>query len=257
MPYFEAVADGRFRPTGHTTGAWNTDEQHIAPALGLLVHLVETDRDRRRDDGLRVGRLAFEILGTIPMDVVDTEVRVVRPGRTIELVEATLSNGGRVAVVLRAWLVQSTDTGAIATPPGDRVPPPETLAAWDATSVWAGGLLASVEVRRAAPAPGRAVAWIRTPVPLLDAGEPSGLACAAGLFDLANAIALPVDPRQVAFPNVDLTAHVFREPRAGWIGFDTSASIGTDGRGVNTSTVHDLDGPFGIVTQSLTVRPIS
>ena len=79
---------------------------------------------------------------------------------------------------------------------------------------------------------------------------------AVGLFDLANAIALPVQPDEAAFPNVELTAHVFREPGQGWIGFDTTATLGIDGRGVNTSTVHDLDGPFGVVTQSLTVRPL-
>ena len=82
----------------------------------------------------------------------------------------------------------------------------------------------------------------------------STLARAVGLLDLANAIALPVDPQEIAFPNVDLTAHLFREPGDGWIGFDTSASLGSDGRGVNTSTVHDLEGPFGVVTQSLTLR---
>ncbi len=69
-------------------------------------------------------------------------------------------------------------------------------------------------------------------------------------------IALPVQPDEAAFPNVELTAHVFREPGQGWIGFDTTATLGIDGRGVNTSTVHDLDGPFGVVTQSLTVRPL-
>ena len=253
--YFERVAADRFRPTAQTSGAWNAGEQHVAPALGLLVHLVETDRDGRRADGLRVGRLSFDILGTIPMDVVDTAVRVLRPGRTIELVEATLSFGGRVAVALRAWLMQSTDTGAIAVTNGGTIPPPGALPAWDPSTVWAGGLLASVEVRRAAAAAGRAAAWIRTDVALLDADEPSDLASAAGLFDLANAVALPVSPHEVAFPNVDLTAHLFREPRRGWIGFDTSASLGVDGRGVNVSTVHDLDGPFGVVTQSLTVRP--
>ena len=254
--YFERVAADRFRPTAQTSGAWNAGEQHVAPALGLLVHLVETDRDGRRADGLARRPAVVRH----PRHDPDgrrrhRRARVLRPGRTIELVEATLSFGGRVAVALRAWLMQSTDTGAIAVTNGGTIPPPGALPAWDPSTVWAGGLLASVEVRRAAAVAGRAAAWIRTDVALLDADEPSDLASAAGLFDLANAVALPVSPHEVAFPNVDLTAHLFREPRRGWIGFDTSASLGVDGRGVNVSTVHDLDGPFGVVTQSLTVRP--
>src|SRR3954462_4703661 len=110
MASFERTGASAFRATEHVGGAWRTDGQHIAPALGLLVHAVELDRDARRDDGLVVGRLSFDILGTVPVDVVDTGVTVVRAGRTIELVEATLSHGGRTAVVLRAWLLQPRDT---------------------------------------------------------------------------------------------------------------------------------------------------
>ena len=79
---------------------------HVAPALGLLAHVVELDRDTRRGDGLLLGRMSYDLLGTIPVDVVETSVRVVRPGRTIELVEAVLRHEGRDGVVLRAWLLR-------------------------------------------------------------------------------------------------------------------------------------------------------
>ena len=82
MTYFERVGTSTFRATGHVSGAWDPDEQHVAPALGLLVHVVERDRDARRDDGLVVARLSFDSLGTIPVEVVDTAVRVVRPDMT-------------------------------------------------------------------------------------------------------------------------------------------------------------------------------
>ncbi len=35
-----------------------------------------------------------------------------------------------------------------------------------------------------------------------------------------------VDPRTVAFPNVDLTAHLFVAPRGEWLGFDTTVCFG-------------------------------
>jgi hypothetical protein len=95
---------------------------------------------------------------------------------------------------------------------------------------------------------------VRTDVPLLD--EPtSPLATAAGLFDIANGMTVRVPPTEVAFPNVDLTAHLFRTPRPGWLGFDTTVSFGPDGRGLTISTIHDDDGPVGSVAQTLTVRP--
>ena len=77
---------------------------------------VELDRDARRDDGLVLTRLTFDILGTIPVDVVETVVRVVRPGRTIELVEAAVTHNGRAAVVLRASPC-SPSTPPTCTPP--------------------------------------------------------------------------------------------------------------------------------------------
>ncbi len=257
MTYFDRVGEAAFRATGHVGGAWDPDEQHVAPALGLLVHVVELDRDARRDDGLVLTRLAFDILGTIPVDVVETTVRVVRPGRTIELVEAALTHDGRAAVVLRAWLMQPRDTTHLHAAALPRINPPADMPAWDPSTVWPGGFVASADVRREQAEPGRAAFWARTAVPLVE-GEPvSPLAGAAGLFDMANGMTVRVDPQVVAFPNVDLTAHLFAAPRGEWIGFDTTVCFGPAGVGVTNSVVHDIHGPIGTMSQILTLRPIS
>jgi hypothetical protein len=255
MAYFERVGATAFRATGHVGGAWRTDEQHIAPALGLLAHTVELDRDARRDDGLVVGRLSYDILGTIPIDVVETSVRVVRPGRTVELVEATLGHDGRNAVLLRAWLMRPGDTTGVHATPLPRITPPEDMPAWDPSSVWPGGFVASAQVRREQVEPGRAAFWVRTPLPLVQGEEVSRLAGAAGLFDIANGMTVRVDPKDVAFPNVDLTAHLFAQPRGDWLGFDTTVSFGPGGLGLTSSVIHDTGGPIGTVAQILTVRP--
>ena len=255
MAYFERVGRSAFRATEHVGGAWNTDEQHVAPALGLLVHAVELDRDARRDDGLVVARLSFDILGTIPIDVVDAAVRVVRPGRTIELVEATLTHGGRVAVVLRAWLMQPRDTAHLHAAAFPRITPPADTPPWDASTVWPGGFVASAEVRREQIGPGRTSSWARTPLALVE-GEPvSRLAGAAGLFDIANGMTVLVDPRDVAYPNLDLTAHLFTAPRSDWVGFDTTVCFGPAGVGLTSSVLHDVHGPIGTLAQILTLRP--
>ncbi len=114
VAYFHRLDEHTFRASEHTGGAWREDEQHISPALGLLAHVVERDRDARRDDGLVLSRLCYDILGTVPVAEVTTEVRVVRPGRTIELVEASLSHAGRPVALLRAWLMAERDTAAFA-----------------------------------------------------------------------------------------------------------------------------------------------
>jgi Acyl-CoA thioesterase C-terminal domain/Acyl-CoA thioesterase N-terminal domain len=255
MAYFHRTGGSTFRATEHVGGAWALDEQHVAPALGLLAHVVEADRDARRDDGLVVARLSYDILGTMPVDEVETAVRVLRPGRTIELVEATLTHAGRPAVVLRAWLMRPGDTAALSGSDLPRMPGPPELAAWDPSSVWSGGFIATVEIRRELEAPGRGRFWVRTSVPLLDDEPVSGLARAAGLLDLTNGMTVRADPRDVAFPNIDLTAHLFEAPRGEWLGFDTTVSFGAGGLGLTSSTVHDAGGPVGTVAQVLTVRP--
>ncbi|HET6968960.1 MAG TPA: thioesterase family protein [Ornithinibacter sp.] len=255
MAYFHRTGPSTFRATDHVGGAWALDEQHVAPALGLLAHLVETDRDRRRDDGLVVARLCYDILGTLPLDEVTLDVRVLRPGRTIELVEATLAHGGRAAVVLRAWLMRPGDTGGLRGTALSPIAPPDDLPAWDPSTVWPGGFVATTEIRRGQQAPGRAVFWVRSAVPLVSDEPVSPLARAAGLFDLTNGMTVRVDPDEVAFPNIDLTAHLFTQPRGEWLGFDTTVSFGADGIGVTSSTIHDVHGPIGTMAQVLTIRP--
>lgn len=257
MAYFERLGAHRFRATEHTGGAWDMETQHIAPALGLLAHAVERDRDERRGAGLVLTRLSYDILGTVPIAEVDIEVAVVRAGRTIELVEAMLSHGRRSVVRLRAWLMEERDTSAIQGTGLERIPGPDELEPWDPTTVWPGGFIATADVRRRQLEPGRASVWVRTTQPLLDSEEVSRRAAVAGLLDIANGMTVRAAPADVAFPNVDLTAHLFTQPAAGWLGLATAVSFGADGLGLTTSVVHDERGPIGTSSQCLTVRPIS
>lgn len=256
MPYFRRLSADSYRATEHAGGAWNLAEQHIAPSFGLLAHAIETDRDERGNGHLGITRLSCDILGTVPVDaVVDIDVAVIRPGRTIELVEATLAHDGRAVVLARAWLMKQYDTAALRGSDFQPIPAPEDMPAWNPSEIWPGGFIASADCWRTSVAPGRSASWVRTSVPLLD-GEPvTATASALRLLDIANGLAVRVDPREVAFPNLDLTAHFFAEPVGEWVGFDTTVSIGTTGIGLTHSIIHDRTGPIGAVSQILTVRP--
>lgn len=253
--YFTRINDSDFRATEHVGGAWATHEQHIAPALGLLAHAIEVDRDSRRDDALQLARLSYDILGTFPIDVVSVEVTVARAGRSVELVEARLSHAGRTALVARAWLMKGYETAAFAGSAFARIPSPEAAESWDPTDIWPGGFVESVEVRRSQREPGRAVVWVRTDVALID-GEPvSVTARNVGLLDLANGMTPRVSAEEFLFPNVDLTVHFFQQAHGEWLGFDTTVALGSTGLGLTESTIHDVNGPVGTMSQCLTVRP--
>ncbi|MFC5433903.1 thioesterase family protein [Microbacterium suwonense] len=253
--YFQRVSETSFEPTEHVGGAWNPDEQHIAPVLGLLAHLVEVDHAARRTDApLVIARASYDILGVIPMAAFEVATRVVRPGRTIELIEATLSHGGRTAVTLRAWMLQQSDTSAVQGSPLPHLPAVESFAPWSAAEVWPGGAIRSIDARREAAGTGRARCWIRPRHPLLADETISSRARMLGMVDFANGIATRVAPEQALYPNIDLTASVFREPVGEWFGLDTSVSFGADGIGLTESVLSDASGPLGTSSQTLTIR---
>ncbi|EFQ82878.1 hypothetical protein HMPREF0063_12087 [Aeromicrobium marinum DSM 15272] len=257
MAYFSRIDDRTFQPSLWTGGAWNLREQHIAPALGLLTHLVEHDRIGRADDFV-IGRLSYDILGPLPIEPFEADVHLVRAGRTVELTEASLSHHQRPVVRLRAWLLKPHDTQSLAGTPLPRIAPPLDMQPWDATSVWRGEFIKTISVRRAEEAPGRAAYWLRTDEALLDDEPVSPLARAAGLFDVANGMAARVSPTEATYPNVDLTVHLFGTPRSDWLGFDTSASFGSNGLGLTSTVLHDeSEGPIGVIGQALTVRPVA
>ncbi|HET8986709.1 MAG TPA: thioesterase family protein [Trueperaceae bacterium] len=253
--YFVRTGEGRYTATSHVGGAWFVDEQHIAPLLGLLTHLVEVDRDARRTDGLVITRLSFDILGRVGLDEVSTRVGTVRPGRSVELIEAVASQYGRDVVILRAWLMKPAVTADIAGTALSSIARPEEAAPFDPTKVWPGKFIESIEVRRLQADPGRALVWARTPLQLIVEEPHSRFAATVGLLDIANGMTVRADPAAVAFPNVDLTLHLFRQPEGEWVGFDTTVTFGAGGVGVTSSVIHDRAGPVAVMAQSLTIRP--
>lgn len=253
--YFVREAPTRFRPTQYVGGAWDTREQHIAPPIGLLTHVIETDLAARRGHDLRLTRLSCDILGVIPLEPIEVQVQVLRPGRTIELVEARLSHAGRDAVIARAWLTARYDTAALQGTTLPPLKPHNQMQPWGLDSVWAGEFVKTPEFWREELDVGRVRFWVRSPVPLLE-GEPvSATANMFRLIDVANGVAARVPPEDVLYPNLDLTAHLFRAPEGDLIGLDTTASFGPDGAGLTHSVLHDEKGPIGAFLQSLTVRP--
>jgi Thioesterase-like superfamily len=250
--YYERLDATRFLPTAHAGGAWRDDEQHFAPVSGLITHAIER---HAAGGALLVGRLTFEILGVIPAQESTVLVETVRRGRTISLVEATMTVAGRAVVRARAWLMARQDTAAVAGGAPAPLPPREQLPVWHGPDTWPGGYIASIEARRSADAvPGRAQAWLSTPVALV-AGEPVGaLARFVGLVDTANGIAVRQPPGEWMFPNLDLSVHLYRQPTGSAVGLDTTVVFGPDGVGLTSSVLHDEQGPVGRAEQVLTVR---
>jgi hypothetical protein len=252
--YYQTLGGGRFRSTIHAQGAWNEHEQHMAPASGLMADCLE--RHEPRAD-MRMARLSYEILGLIPGGGFHIETTTLRPGRTIELLQAELVADGRVAIRATAWRMITSDTAAVAAVEDNAIPAPDECKPFDGAAVWPGGYIRSLEMRVAeGHRPGAGIVWLRTAHPLTDKADSGDLARLVGLVDTANGIAARVPPGKdsYAFPNLDLQIHMYRRAEGEWLGLDNAVSFGTDGIGLTSTVLHDLQGPFGRAEQILTLR---
>lgn len=242
----------RYRSTVHAQGAWNPGEQHMAPATGLLVHELERFQAR---EGLRIVRVSLDILGLIPGGGFTVTTRMVRPGRRIELIEATLEAHGRTSIVARAWRLATGDTSAVAHVQEPSIPGPEKCVERELSARWPGGYIASLTgLGDPASGGGQGMAWLSNDLEMVDGEETTPLVRLLGMVDTANGVAARLDPRAWAFPNVDLQIHLFRAPIGRRLGLRVLQSVGEDGVGLTSSVLHDEQGPFGRAEQILTVR---
>lgn len=252
--YLPLDDDGsRWLATVHTTGPWDAGSQHAGPPSALLGRALEGFE--RRDDTM-VARVTIELLGPVPVAELALRVRMARPGRSVELVEAALSAGGRDVARASAWRVRRTTADRV--PSRHPVPPPLPEQSVPLSmGEWIGGYLDAVEWRVVKGdgfvAPGPGAAWTRLRHPLVADEEPSPLQRVLAVADSGNGLSSELDLAQWHFINPELTVHVHREAVGEWICLDAATTISRGGVGLATSVLSDQAGAVGVGAQSLLV----
>ena len=110
QPFYVSLGEDRYEAQPSTTGPWNAESQHGGPPAALLTRAVER---LERQTGRVVGRFTMDLLGPVPVGVLKVTASVVRPGRSVELCEATLydEKRGREVATARAWLFPAAQHG--------------------------------------------------------------------------------------------------------------------------------------------------
>jgi hypothetical protein len=241
-------------PTELTRGPWDPGAQHAGPPSALLGRAVAAD-------GMHVGRITVEILRPVPLAPLTVTHRVVRPGRTVELVEAVLSaaEGERRELArARAWRLRPQPTME----PGDPGPPPPGPDAGRPAAFFDTGAAAGFHtamdfrfVEGAFLEPGPAVVWMRMRHPLV-AGEPTPpLARVLVAADAGNGVSATLDYRRYVFINTELTVHLLRPPAGEWVLLDSVTHLGDPGLGLAETALSAERGRIGRGAQTLLVRP--
>jgi hypothetical protein len=252
--FYVPLGDGRWRSTRHTTGPWDAGAQHGGPPSALLGRAVEHCQPQQ---DMMVARFTCEILHAIPVGEISVLARVVRPGRSVELLEASVTAAGREVARATAWRVLRADSVTVQSrfpvPPGLPDVPPDPRPAG-----WVDGYLSAIEwrtVRGRFGAPGPATVWARMRYPLVPDEEPSPLERVLAVADSGNGISWELDLNRWHFINPELTVHLHREAAGEWVCLDAQTAISAGGAGLATSVLSDLDGTVGVGAQSLLIAP--
>lgn len=246
--YFARTGETTYAPTLHCEGAWSPEDYHFASLAGLVVHVAE--RSCPEGDTKKLARVSYDILGRLPLKEATVLVETIRPGRKIELVQVTVQLEGRSAIIARIWYLEAWDTAEVADPLGQTFPLPEDCVDQRFSEAWGGGYIRQLTGRRVTGLPaGEFFTWFTSPNRLVDADERIPLAEYFSRIDTANGITAKHSPEEWAFPNVDLTVHIYRHPEGEWTGLEATNAWGPEGTGVTSSILHDLDGPLGRAEQ--------
>ena len=206
-------------------------------------------------------RLSYDILGPVPVGPVRVAARVLRPGRRVELVEATLEAGGVPRMRVTAWRMRTRETSPddVLAPDLPHHPGPEA-----GRPEVPGVFTQDVAYHRALEwrftsgsfnAPGPAAAWSRPLAPLV-AGEPiTPLQHLLVMTDAAGGISAELDWTRTTFANVDLTVSLYRPPAGEWLAMDATTSLGPGGTAQCFADLFDATGRIGRSAASLFVEP--
>jgi hypothetical protein len=255
VAFFSPRGDA-FEPSELTRGPWDPDAQHAGPPAALVARALERVG---KPDGKRIGRVTFEILRPVPISALRVEARVVRPGRSVELLEASLLGAEGELIRASAWRLRTEPVELDPAPPAE-VPGhgPKDGEPRDFFPTGADvGYHTAMEYRFVSGSflePGPAVVWMRMRHPLVEGEEPSPLQRVAVAADSGNGVSAALDYKRFLFINTDLTLHLHRLPETEWVCLDAVTRPEPDGVGLADTLLWDERGRIGRANQTLLVR---
>jgi hypothetical protein len=258
----------RFVATELTRGPWDPGAQHAGPPAALLGRAIE--RFGPRAD-VQVARVTFEILRQVPIAPLELSTTMLRGGRSVQVVSASLHNDG--TEVMRATGVRIR---TVEGPPRRDVPggqsDPGHGAGTETLQVPVGpeqgkplrffptgdkvGYSTAMEwrfVKGAFLEPGPATVWMRMRHPLVPGEEPSPLQRVLIAADSGNGVSSLLDWRRWLFINPDLTVYLHRPPVGQWVCLQARTTLEPAGLGLAESVIFDRTGPVARGLQSLLI----
>ena len=251
--FYTREGDG-YRASELTRGPWDADAQHAGPPGALLAREIEGLEPR---EGRQVARITVEILRPIPLARLEARARVVRPGRSVELIEGTLGDGEQELMRARAWRIRTEPLELPeGLPQGQPPPGPDHGQPGEFPVSGSEGYWTAMDyrfVKGGFDEVGPALGWLRMRVPLVEGEEPSPLVRVMAAADSGNGVSAILDWKEWLFINTDLSVHLHRLPEGEWVCLDAVTIPEPNGIGMADTKLWDERGPIGRAVQSLLV----
>ena len=254
--------DHSYLPTEAAGSPWSRRALHGGPPCGLLGREVAR-AVKEANEALQPVRLTVDLFRAVPMAELTVETELIRMGRRVGAVRATLlaeapSDGEKRAVAQASGLfLAPSEIGDYLYDARD-LPPPEGLERVPMMSRRLVGKVPpgfhfEVDVRWVESS-AHPRAWIRMPMSLVQGEELTAFERAATLMDFGNALASRArykgQPEQVGFINTDATMYLTRLPVGEWLGFHCDRVADVAGIGTSECLLFDRQGCLGRVVQA-------
>jgi len=217
-------------------------------------------REAEEAAGWILGRITFEILRPVPIAPLAVRTAIVRPGRSVQLLSASLLAADDEVIRASAWRIARRPLelpGGIERP-ASTIPGPAEAEAKDFFPTGQTiGYHTAMEYRFVAGSflePGPATVWMRMRHQLVAGEEPTPLQRVLAAADSGNGVSATLDWSRYLFINVDLSVHLHRLPAGEWVCLDAITLPEPEGVGLADTALHDERGRLGRALQTLLVR---
>jgi hypothetical protein len=247
----------RYLPTPLTTGPWEAGAQHGGAPSALLTRSIE---QVDAPGPMQIARLTFELLRPVPLTPLIVDTTVLRPGRKVQLVQASLRTDDSTEVMRATSLrIRTADLPVPDSTQPDDPPPgrPED-----------GQVLQFPETRHDGPSfhavacdirfvsggfdrPGPGTAWVRLTVPVVAGETTTPMMRLAAASDFGNGLSWSLPRGQWLFINPGRAGRAHRPPEGEWVCLRSVTHPSSAGIGFAESGLYDQQGRIGRAVQSL------
>jgi hypothetical protein len=249
------VPDGDlYVPTGLAAGPWSPDALHGGASSALMARAIEAVEPGA---DMFVTRMTTELLRPVPMAPLAVTAQLLRPGKKVQLVGASLSASGVEVARATALRIRQAPTSVPTYPHREEKAPPMPDEGSDLAGGLRDGLGTAMDISFVSGdfmSPGPAAAWMRLRYPVVAGEPPSPLMRVVASADFGNGLSGVLDFMRYIYINPDLTVYLHRALEGEWVLLDAATEVGPNGVGVAESRLWDLTGPIGRSLQGLLVE---